>query len=437
MPLPAVHAHRMSNDAAIKVSARGGRYVTVPRHVDQRTGLAQVLGVNLHLSITRTLHLEPFRSLLHSVLDAARGDSASGHAADSSPLMGETSHPIVIERSRWWRTGVVALIVGIFWIDVSAPQGVVVPMFYVLPTLLFMWGGRWWEPSIVAAVATGLTVAGLHIHSADTIPAVAMVNRSLEIAGIWLASVVVMLHRVLVLRSLGQAAAERAERQSAERRLRGQAALAQLGKLTAVVAHEVRNPLAGVRASLQVLKSRFRADAQEPRVIDAMIERLDALNAKVTDILIYSHPAAPKVRDVHLRPLVADAVASARAATGTTAAPIAISGDDPLARADPEMLRPALLNLLINACQAAGTGDVEVVLASGHRTSTVAIMDRGPGIPPELRERVFEPFFTTKPTGTGLGLPVVSRLVELQDGRLFLHDRAGGGTIAEITLPAA
>jgi len=392
--------------------------------------------VNLPFSIARTLRLEQFGSLLQPVLDAARGGSASGRAADSFPLMGEKPHVPANKHSHWWRAGVLALVLAIFWIDVVAPQGVVVPMFYVLPTLLFMWGGRWWEPSIVAAVAMGLTAAGLHINNPAGIPAVAIVNRSLEIAGIWLASVVVMLHRALVLRSQRQAAAERAERQAAERRLRGQAALAQLGKLTAVVAHEVRNPLAGVRASLQVLKSRFRADAQEPRVIDAMIERLDALNEKVTDILIYSRPAAPRLRDVPLRPLVADVVASARAATGTTAPPVVITGDDALARADPEMLRPALLNLLINACQAAGTGDVEVVLTSEPRTSTVAIMDRGPGIPPELRERVFEPFFTTKPTGTGLGLPVVSRLVELQDGKLSLNDRAGGGTIAEVTLPA-
>jgi signal transduction histidine kinase len=367
----------------------------------------------------------------------AAAEATDAGTAEFSPTMRETPHASPIGRRRWWRAGVPVLVVAIFWIDITAPPGFVVPMFYVLPTLLFMWGGRWWEPAVVAALATALTIAGVHINSPAGIAAIAAVNRSLEIAGIWLASAVVMLHRILVVRSQRQTAHERSDRQSAERRLRAQAALTQLGQLAAVVAHEVRNPLAGVRGSLQVLKSRFPADAQEPAVIDTMIERIDGLNAKVTDLLIYSRPAAPRIQDVELRTLVADADGSARAATGTTGPSTVISGEAIVARADPEMLRPALLNLLMNAYQADGTGRIEISVTAADCTATVSILDRGPGIPPDLRDRVFEPFFTTKAAGTGLGLPVVSRLVELQDGTLTLRDRAGGGTIAAVTLPAS
>ena len=329
------------------------------------------------------------------------------------------------------------LIGAIFSIDVLAPEDFVVPMFYVVPILLFTWGGRCWEPAVVAALASVLTLAGLHIDNPSGIPATAVVNRSLEIVGIWLAAAVVTLHRVRVLWSKTLAARERAERQDAERRLREQAALTHLGKLAAVVAHEVRNPLAGVRGSLEVLKSRLSGEMQERAIINTMIERLDALNAKVTDILVYARPTEPRIQDVDLRAAVIEAGASARAATGFTAPAIVASGSCPYARADPEMLRPALLNLLLNAYQAGGNSEIHVVLSSSNGTCTVEIADRGPGIPPALRERVFEPFFTTKPEGTGLGLPVVRRLVQLQGGGMSLRDHAGGGTIAELTLPAA
>jgi two-component system sensor histidine kinase HydH len=299
-----------------------------------------------------------------------------------------------------------------------------------------MWNGRCWEPAVVAGLATSLTVAGLFADDTVNTPAIAALNRSLEIIGIWLAAGVVTMHRVTVVRSSAQAARERTERERAEKRLQEQSALTHLGQLAAVVAHEVRNPLAGVRGSLQVLRSRLPADAGEREVIDAMIGRLDALNAKVTDILIYARPTEPRIQDVDLGPLVAEAGISARAATGSAAPPLVVSGDDAVARADPEMLRPALLNLLLNAYQAGGSS-VDVNLTARGGVCSVQVLDRGPGIPDAIRDRVFEPFFTTKPAGTGLGLPVVKRLLQLQAGGLSLTDREGGGTIAEVTLPAA
>jgi signal transduction histidine kinase len=100
------------------------------------------------------------------------------------------------------------------------------------------------------------------------------------------------------------------------------------------------------------------------------------------------------------------------------------------------MLREVFLNLLLNACQASADGQpVQVRLESDDAACRVSILDRGHGIPPDVRARVFEPFVTTKPAGTGLGLAIVQRLLERQGGAIALEDREGGGTTAIVTLP--
>jgi PAS domain S-box-containing protein len=225
-------------------------------------------------------------------------------------------------------------------------------------------------------------------------------------------------------------------RKEAESQLVSQAALTQLGQLAAVVAHEVRNPLAGVRASLEVLRSRLSAMPTERDVIQAMIDRLDVLNAKVNDILRFAQPRSPVLQAVEISPLIQDAISSAQAAVGSACSPMAFSAHPLTVRADPEMLRAALLNLLLNACQAGG-GGVEITASATGDACRIAVVDRGPGIPESVMDRVFDVFYTTKKTGTGLGLPIVKRLMELQQGTVTLRRREGGGTVAEITVPLA
>jgi len=93
--------------------------------------------------------------------------------------------------------------------------------------------------------------------------------------------------------------------------------------------------------------------------------------------------------------------------------------------------------LIINACQATGTSPMAIAVSSHAGRCRIAVSDRGPGIPPDVHERVFEPFFTTRPGGTGLGLSIVKRLIELLNGSIVLADRPGGGTVAEIVVPLA
>jgi PAS domain S-box-containing protein len=227
------------------------------------------------------------------------------------------------------------------------------------------------------------------------------------------------------------------QRKAAEAKLREQAALTHLGQLAAVVAHEVRNPLAGVRASLQVLDGRVAADARAREVIAAMIQRIDELNETVDDLLLYARPKAPRLQVVDVRAVAQDAASSARASVGAACPLIDISGESARAQADPEMLRAALLNLTMNACQASESKPVEITLTAGAGTCRIAVRDRGPGIPADVRDRVFEPFFTTRAGGTGLGLAVVKRLMELQGGSVSIESRPGGGTVAELSIPLA
>ena len=208
-------------------------------------------------------------------------------------------------------------------------------------------------------------------------------------------------------------------RKLAEAQLVNQASLTRLGEMAAVVAHEVRNPLAGLRGALQILSQRLDAARPEHPIVLEMIKRLDGLNHHVDDLLRYAKPRAPQVRAVPLATLLDSTIELVHRdpAMGTLA--IAVGGDrDVVARADAELLREVFLNLLINAGQAMdGRGEVQVVVGGGAM-ATVRITDAGPGMAPELRDQVFEPFFTTKRTGTGLGLAIVRRLVELQGGEV-------------------
>jgi two-component system CheB/CheR fusion protein len=226
-------------------------------------------------------------------------------------------------------------------------------------------------------------------------------------------------------------------RKQAEAQLREQAALTNLGQLTAVVAHEVRNPLAGLRASLQILQQRA-ADKRDRDIITAMVQRIDDLNAKVEDLLLYARPKAPRLQAVDIGALMRDVAHGARVATGSLGPPIDVSGAEGVqVLADLDMLRAALLNVTMNACQAAGSERVEAAIEVHQGHCRIAVHDHGAGIPPDVRERMFEPFFTTRPGGTGLGLAIVKRLVELLGGTISLGDRDGGGTVAEVTVPLA
>lgn len=224
-----------------------------------------------------------------------------------------------------------------------------------------------------------------------------------------------------------------------EERLKGQAALSILGQMAAVVAHEVRNPLAGIRGGAQFIASRVGADSEAADIARAIVSRVDSLNALVEDMLVYSRHRELRAVPIHVGDFFADLVASARQDPATSEIDFLIGGAEGLnVSGDLDQLRIVFNNLLLNAVQAtSGRGRIEFhALELADRKIALSVSDTGAGIAEEARERVFEPFFTTKLRGTGLGLPTARRFVEAHGGALELMDRPGGGTIARVTLPA-
>jgi PAS domain S-box-containing protein len=225
-------------------------------------------------------------------------------------------------------------------------------------------------------------------------------------------------------------------RKHAEEKLAQQAALARVGQMAAVVAHEVRNPLAGIKGAIQVLMSRRAAGDTELPVMRDIVGRIDSLSELINDLMLYARPRAPRLSHVELRPLIGDAVTIVRRDPAAQSVEIVVEGEDIAASADDELIRATILNLLINAAQAmAGDGRIVVTLRKAGDFATIDVRDNGPGIPPEIRNQVFDPFFTTKARGGGLGLPIARRTAELHGGSLVLDCPEGGGTVMTMKLP--
>jgi two-component system CheB/CheR fusion protein len=227
------------------------------------------------------------------------------------------------------------------------------------------------------------------------------------------------------------------DRKRSEERLREQEALARLGQMAAVVAHEVKNPIAGIRGALQVIGSRMPAEARDKPIIGEIIARLDALNGIVHDLLVFARPRELRAEPIELRPLLISTVDLLKRDPSLARFDVEIAGDGAVVQADAEQLQLVFQNVLMNAAQATGgTGHVRVTIARRDGSWTVAMADSGPGMPAEVREKVFEPFFTTKSRGTGLGLPIARRVVEAHGGQISIETPPGGGTVVAISLPA-
>ncbi len=225
-------------------------------------------------------------------------------------------------------------------------------------------------------------------------------------------------------------------RKRGEEQLRHQEALARVGQLAAMVAHEVKNPLAGIKGALQVIMSRRPAGDPEVPVMRDIIDRADALNELISDLLFYSRPKPPQPSPLDLHSLLNESLALLkRDPIGQTIA-TSMTGPEITIAADRNMLRGVFANLFINAAQAMqGSGAIDVSICLDGDLVQVTIRDTGPGIPEHIRDQIFEPFFTTKSRGGGLGLAIARRSAELHGGSLSLESPVGGGAVATITLP--
>jgi len=226
------------------------------------------------------------------------------------------------------------------------------------------------------------------------------------------------------------------ERVQLETQLREQSALTRLGEMAAVVAHEVKNPLTGIRGAIQVIGSRLPAGSKDVPVIGDIVARIDALNDLMKDLLLFARPPQPRVAPVDVIVLLKAVTHLVRQDPALKDLRVEVTGDAPMLIADAELIKIVVQNLLINGAQAMqGSGLMEIAVTSDDVVCQITIADHGPGIAPEVRKRLFTPFFTTKARGTGLGLSTARRLVEAHGGTLGIECPPAGGTSATLRLP--
>ncbi len=241
---------------------------------------------------------------------------------------------------------------------------------------------------------------------------------------------------LVIFADLTEVQKERRERQLVD-------SLSQLGELTAGVAHELRNSLATLRGYLTLIE-RGREGESIADYLGEIRRESDHLQRVLEDFLTFARPGSARPQEVDLLGLVHRAAADP--ALGETAVAVAgepiVGGEgapDFHVWGDPQLLERAVRNVLSNAAQAqrdAGCRDpVRARLARRTAGVEIAIMDRGPGLSPEARERLFDPFFTQRTGGVGMGLALTRRIVLLHAGRITVKDRAGGGTQATLWVP--
>jgi two-component system sensor histidine kinase HydH len=209
-----------------------------------------------------------------------------------------------------------------------------------------------------------------------------------------------------------------------------------LGEMAAGMAHEVKNPLAAIRSSAQMLTGRL--SGKEAELAQIVVSEVDRLNRVVNEFLDYARPAPLKREPVLLSglmdsclELLAPVVKQAGVAVRR-----AYPEHEHKVNADPGRLRQVFLNLLLNAVQAMHAGgELALDLKQVSGGTRVVVRDSGPGIPADKLRQVFEPFFSTKPGGTGLGLPIAQRIVSEHGGQLLLESMSGKGTTATVILP--
>lgn len=226
-----------------------------------------------------------------------------------------------------------------------------------------------------------------------------------------------------------------------ENKLRVTEKLSAIGRMAASIAHEVRNPLASMSGSIQILKKDLDLGSEDLKLMDIVLKETERLNVLVGDFLAYARPPTPHFEDVDLCEIIQDVVRLLRnTALGSE---INLSTQLPKERAilsvDRSQMHQIIMNLVKNSAEAIDRkGNITISLRRVRNGpgegSVLAVSDDGPGIPEEILPRIFEPFITSKVSGTGLGLAIVYQLVQIHQGTVDIRTEEGLGTTISIHL---
>ena len=214
-------------------------------------------------------------------------------------------------------------------------------------------------------------------------------------------------------------------------------ALAAVGELAAGLAHEVRNPVAAIRGAGQAMGPDATAE-QHSEMLEVIGEETERLGRVVGEFLDYARPGSPRTDAVDLEAVTRRSLKGFALSGKQLQAELKVAADSTVVRGDADQIQRAIDNLIRNAWEATGDGgqlSVEI-FAEGDHSIAIRFDDNGPGIPAEEIPKLFIPFHTTKPSGTGLGLALVHRIVEAHQGRILVNGRPGVGAAFTLVFPA-
>jgi signal transduction histidine kinase len=226
--------------------------------------------------------------------------------------------------------------------------------------------------------------------------------------------------------------------QEHERRLATQAGLAEVGEMAAEMAHEFKRPLASIRSAVTLLEQEYELNREAQSLLDAVDGQLGKLTETMQDLFALAKPVELDSDRVNLRDAVDEALLQLAGLLDTSRVRIerVYEPDLPALQGDEHRLEQAALNVMLNALEAMeGGGSLRIRLAREGDTVVAEFTDTGHGIPEEEIERVVRPFYSTKPAGTGLGLPLVARVVAAHSGSLEIRSGADSGTTVRLVFP--
>jgi two-component system sensor histidine kinase HydH len=211
-----------------------------------------------------------------------------------------------------------------------------------------------------------------------------------------------------------------------------------LGQLSAGLAHEIRNPLAGIEGSVSVLQSEPQSEERRREFLEIIHKECRRLNRLLTNFLDFAKPRPPQIQPADVAALLDSTISLAEHAVERKAIVLRkdLAAKIPAVECDVEQIKQVLLNLTMNAIQSMPEGG-EIVLSAREREGLlhIQVADQGCGIDPQDRDRIFDPFFTTRNEGTGLGLSVAHQIVGEHGGILSVEPREGRGSTFIVILP--